>query len=417
MPKGTTTLPSQRNKNTIILPIEQEEYGHIVISPSQFRQWIHQYYVQYPELFPDNFKEGYTLHDDRTSKKLSIRLRRIKLSNGEKWSIRPSFMMPYATALTKDVEDALLLRKWSVPYWVLAKIFGKDDNYWYRIEAQFGNCNIVATTVKNVAIPQDLLADEHHEWINGEKTYIATTIAGGCVLGAEISASASTDDLKAAYGVFKSEAVSLEPNYEPKTVNTDGWIGTVAAWKALFMNIVLIRCFLHAWLRIRERSKNLQEFFDIGKQVWAVYHAKTQDLMKQELQKLRSWAMQHLSGIVLAKVLDLCNKSHEWSLWYEHSQAARTSNELDRLMRSQNDYFDRGQHFHGTLKSANRRSRAWAILHNYWDWSPVVTKKNHGCRCPAERLNNRRYATSWLQNLLVATSATTTRKKTPHNPG
>jgi len=71
-------------------------------------------------------------------------------------------------------------------------------------------------------------------------------------------------------------------------------------------------------------------------------------------------------------------------------------------MRSQNRYFERGQHFHGTLESANLRSRAWAILHNYWDWGRKTQAKNEGYRCPAERLNGKRYADNRLENLLVA---------------
>jgi hypothetical protein len=271
-------------------------------------------------------------------------------------------------------------------------------------------------TVKTVPIPINLLADEHHEKINGEKTYIATTVAEGCVLGAEVSPSASKGDLQKAYGVFKDEALAVEAEYAPMTVNTDGWSGTIGAWSALFVGITLIRCFLHAWLRIRERSKNLKElFFEIGERVWEVYDAQTRRMMSQRIRRLRDWAMKHLNGVVLEKVLDLCDKKGEWDLWYEHENAYTTSNELDRLMRRQNDYFDRGQHFHGGVESSNLRSRAWAVLHNYWDWGRKTRAANEGYRCPAERLNKKRYADNWLENLLVATS-TTPKTKPPPSP-
>ena len=81
-------------------------------------------------------------------------------------------------------------------------------------------------------------------------------------------------------------------------------------------------------------------------------------------------------------------------------------------MRSQNGYFDRGQHFHGDAESANKRSRSWAILYNYWEWSPEAVEANAGARCPAERLNGKRYDECWLTNLLVATSLGGT-KRTP----
>ena len=179
--------------------------------------------------------------------------------------------------------------------------------------------------------------------------------------------------------------------------------------------IVLIRCFLHAWLRIRERSKKLESFFELGKMVWNIYYAETRRALGQRIRRLREWATKNLSGVAQEKTLDLCDKQTEWNLWYEEGceHAHTTSNMLDRLMRSQNRYFERGQHFHGTLESANLRSRAWAILHNYWDWGRKSVKDNNGYRCPAERLNGKRYAECWLENLLVATSAGQKTKSTP----
>ena len=318
--------------------------------------------------------------------------RRVKLRNGQVWSVHPSFVMPRMTGFTKEVAKALYLRKYGVPLEGLVYVFGKDENYWYRIEMQFGRKNIVATTVKTEDIPTDLLADEHHSWIQGEKIAIATTVAKGVVLGAEVSPGFSTDDLKKAYGVFQEECLAIEQEYAPNTVNTDGFASTMGAWSALFPMIVLIRCFLHAWLRIRERGKKLENFFELGKKVWEVYYSETRRIVSQRIRRLREWATKHLSGVVQEKTLDLCDKQEQWSMWYEEDceDAYTTSNMLDRLMRSQNRYLDRGQHFHGTLESANLRSRSWAVLHNYWDWGRKTSKENEGCRCPAERLNGKR---------------------------
>ena len=397
MARGTTTSASQRQNRTIILAISQEQYDRILGDPAQFRRWIDENYERHPELFSVKMKQGYILNGTRTDKKLGLVIRRIRWGKNLCYSIWPSFAMPYATALTKDVEHGLLLRKWNVPYEVLADIFGHSPMFWYRLETSFGRYNIVATTVKTADIPTHLVADEHHEKRGGEKVYIATTVGAGCVLGAEISASSSGDDLQKAYGVFKDEAMAVDPKYMPETVNTDGWSGTQLAWATLFPAIALIRCFLHAYLSIRDRSKNLKAlFFDIGERVWNIYYSETRAIMGQRIRRLREWAPLHLSGVVLEKVLDLCAKSKLWSVWYDHPDGHATSNMLDRLMRSQNEFFDRGQHFHGTLHSSNLRSRAWAILHNYWPWSPVSIKDNDGATCPAERLNGKRYADNWL---------------------
>jgi hypothetical protein len=413
MANKPATLRAQYGQRTIILPIEEEHYAQIIHDPQRFRdEWLNPNYAHSPELFPKGFEKGYEMNGHYTSKRQKIMIRRIALRNGEQYQVRPAFVMPMMVARTEEVQAGLFLRKFGVPYWAIVRLYGRNETFWYRLEISIGRNSIVGTTVKTVPVPKHLLADEHHEKINGEKTYIATTVAEGCFLGAEISPSASTDDLKKAYGVFKDEAKEINPKYAPRTVNTDGWSGTIGAWMALFVGVTLIRCFLHAWLRIRERSKNLKEkFFEIGERVWAVYDSATRTIMSQRIRRLRDWATKNLQGVVLEKVLDLCNKKWEWSLWYDHPNAHTTSNMLDRLMRQQNGYFDRGQHFHGGLASSNLRSRSWAILHNYWPWCPTSVSANKGACCPAERLNRKRYSDCWLTNLLVATSLGGTKKR------
>ena len=65
----------------------------------------------------------------------------------------------------------------------------------------------------------------------------------------------------AAYKVFKDEALDVSPQYAPKTVSTDGWNGTQAAWKTLFKKVTILLCFLHGWLKIRDRAKHFKEVF------------------------------------------------------------------------------------------------------------------------------------------------------------
>jgi hypothetical protein len=77
-----------------------------------------------------------------------------------------------------------------------------------------------------------------------------------------------------AYHHFKTEAQQLKPDYQPQTVNTDGWFATRSAWKALFPAIVLISCFLHAFIKIRSCCQRMKaDFVEIQTQVWEIYHA------------------------------------------------------------------------------------------------------------------------------------------------
>jgi len=406
-----------RGHATICLPIGEEEYDATVENPKECRQWLDDCYTKMPELFPEGFARGYRMKDGRTSVKQGESMRRIILRDGRSYSIRPSFLMPYMTARTEEVEAPLFLRKFGVPFWALARIFGGDPMRWYRLEIGLGRNSLVGTTVRTATLPEHLLADEHHRRRDGEKNYIATTVGGGCVLGAALSEGAGTDDLKDAYGVFKEEALNVDPVYAPKTVNTDGWHSTQAAWKVLFPLIAILQCFLHAWLKIRDRAKHLGEsFFDVSERVWDAYHAPDRRGFSQRIRSLRSWAGGCLTGIVRDKVLDLCDKRDLWSIAYDHPGGHRTSNMLDRLMRSMNRYFDDGQHLHGSRAACDQHCRAWALLHNFTPWHPATADNNEGWQSPAEHLNGHRYHDNWLQNLLVSASLGGYRNHAPQNP-
>jgi hypothetical protein len=361
MAEGSATR-SSRGHRTICLPVSEDAYSQAVRDPAKFRRLLDGCFRSTPELFPPIFARGYELKDGRMSVKQQLPIRRILLKDGTAYSIRPSFLMPYMTARVADAEGPLFLRQFGVPFWALAHVFGADPMYWYRLEVGLGCFSVVGTTVRKAGLPEHLRADEHHQPRDGQKVSIATTVGSGCCLGAEPAKTAGTDDLKAAYAVFKDEARDVAPKYAPRTVSTDGGKGTQAAWKALFPKVVILLGFLHAWLKIRDRAKHLKEVFtDVSRRVWEAYHAPDRRSFGQRLRWLREWATRHLSGVVLENVLDLCRKRPRFSQAYHHPGGHRTSNMLDRQMRGMNRYFDHGQHLHGSHEACRRHCRASVV--------------------------------------------------------
>jgi hypothetical protein len=337
--KGEVTSPCKR----ITLPITMEKYDEIIGNGSAYREWIDEMIIQHAELFPEAIRDGYSLHDERGSDKLEgIRLRRICLkkrdAQGKKqvFTIAPSGVMPYLTGYTDEVEKALFLRRFDVPFWALTYVFGRDDDYWYRMENHFGRYDIVQTVVKDQEkLPDHLLADEKTTWLNGEEVVVATTVGDDCILGASVALAADTENLTEAYQHFKDEAQALKAEYTPDTVNTDGWNATQRAWLNLFPMIIIIECFLHAFIKIRERAKHLKETFSqLSQQVWNVYHAADAAAFRLQAEALRLWAEQHTTGYVLEAVHKLCAKTERFVLAYNHPLAHRTSNMLDRHMNS-----------------------------------------------------------------------------------
>jgi hypothetical protein len=279
------------------------------------RQWLDEMVVKHPELFPKNISAGYILHDGRSSAKLEgVRLRRIclkaRVTEGKQqvFTIAPSAVMPYFVGLTDEIEKALFLRRFDVPFWALVYVFGRDDQYWYRLENHFRRYNLVQTTVKDPEkLSMHLLADEKVTWLNGEEVVIATTVGADCVLGASVALGIDTPNLTEAYQHFKDEARHLDPENQPETINTDGWEATQKAWRSLFPLIIILECFLHAFIKIRERGKHLKEIFhQLSQKVWQVYNAIDPNAFRAQAAELLTWAESNTTGYVLEAVRKLC---------------------------------------------------------------------------------------------------------------
>ena len=116
----------------ICLPFASEaQYRAYVDDPAQYRQYLTQMLGQHPELFPKAMDQGFTFHDYYVSVKQDLVVRRIKVTTtGAVFTLRPSFVMPYMIARTDEVEKALYLRPWGVPFDALASVFGRDAMFW-----------------------------------------------------------------------------------------------------------------------------------------------------------------------------------------------------------------------------------------------------------------------------------------------
>lgn len=415
MPQRNCTKDLERKTRAnrcIVLPIELDRYHAIIGDARAYRAWVDEMITAYPSLFPAGIQQGYNLHDLRASKKLSeIRLRRIALkartSDGKEqvYTICPSGILPYLVGYTDDVEKALFLRRFGVPYWALSYVFGRNDNYWYRLEHHLGGYNLVQTTVKDgQRLPKQLLADEKITWLNGEEVEVAITVGDDCVLGAAMALRPDTEQLTAAYGVFQQEVRQVDALYSPETVNTDGWHATRAAWSILFPLAVLIQCFLHAYIKIRDccrLDKALRQ--EVATQFWQVYRAPDVAAFRQRTAEFLAWAKANTTGILQLTIDKLKNKVERFLPAYDHPLGHRTSTMLDRQLNSLSRCLASARFFHGHAASAERIARAWALSHNFRCYCPRARAAKKS-RSPFHRLNGFVYHDIWLHNFLIATS-------------
>jgi hypothetical protein len=401
---------SSRGRKTICLPIDSpEQYQTMVEDLEEFRSYLDECIKSCPELLPPEIVLGYRFYGTNYSKKQDLKIRRIQLlSSAEVYQIRPDFVMPYMVGMTDEMEKALFLRRYGVPYQALVYVFGRDQMYWYRAEHSLGKRSLVGTTIKDPdKLPVNLLADEKHSWLLGEKIYLPTTVGSGCILGVDAVATASVKDLTLGYQTFQAEALNLNPDYQPETVNTDGWEETQAAWKILFPNIALILCFFHSVLGIKKYLRRSQDVVkEVQEKLWNLYQATSKRQFAQRLRRLQEWATpeQIESDKARDKIQKLTRKSLQFQVAYDFPQGYRTSNALDRLMNYQDSYIYSMKYFHGSIQSAGIQMRSMALLWNFHPYGQR-TKQDHPEKfSPFKELNGFVYHENWLHNLLIAGS-------------
>ncbi len=381
----------------------REQYDEIWSDSEQVRRRLDCLLKECPEIFPASMGQWYQLTGrlPESKKMPGIRLRQLRTGSGV-YYLRPSFVMSYMSGTVEELEHPLLLLSVDVPCWIVTEIYGRNDMFWQRHLERLGCNSIVGTTVPQAEhLPKDLAADEHHcDW-NGEKGYVACTAGGGCFLGIALSAAADEEALSDAYGQFAQEAQQLDHSYEPETVNTDGWLATQNAFKLLFASVVPILCFLHGFLKIRERCRKA---YELHQQIWTLYKATTKAEFDQALAEFQSWfALQSYPQPVCEAVAKFCNRAHLYALSYDHPGCHRTSNLVDRLMNRLTRLLYAGRGIHGHLQTSELRLRGWALLQNFRPFAPR-SGQERAFQSPAHRLNQKQYHSHWLHNLQVCAS-------------
>jgi hypothetical protein len=392
-----------RGSRQICVPMTREQYDMIWNDRVAVRNHLDSLIVEHPEIFPPSARDAYQLHGQlpESRKQAGIRLRQIRMADGV-FTLRPSFVLAYMTGTVDELEKPLLLLSVRTPIWIVTRIFGRNDMFWERLLERMGRNSLVGTTVRFAELmPEHVAADEHHLKWRRKKRFLAMVAAKGCILAASLTKAADEEHLSEAYGVFDEEARDVAPEWQPKSVNTDGWKATRKSLAGLFPKAVLMLCFLHGFLKIRDRCR---KDHGLHERVWNVYRAETENDFRSELQELKTWSdTQELREPVQTAVNKLVSRADDYATSYTEPGGYRTSNQIDRPMNRicRSLYASRG--LHGHQATSERRLRALCLLENFRPFAPRSnTPREH--QSPAHRLNQKTYHPNWLHNLQISAS-------------
>ena len=404
--KRNCISPSQtcRGAGQICIQMTRDTYHRVWEDAAEVRRIVERQSREWPELFPEGIEHGFQLTGrlPESRKMPGVRLRQLRLRDGRVFSLRPSFVVSYMMGDIDELEGPLLLLSIGVPCWVVTKIFGHNDMKWQRLLERLGRSSLAGSTVRDPdRLPQHLVADEHHADWCGEKGYVAFTVGGGCILGAALTEAADEKHLTEAYGQFAEECRDIKPDYKPETVNTDGWFATQNTFKTLFASIQVVLCFLHGFLKIRDRCRKDHE---LHTEVWNVYRAETDTEFHSRMAAFRTWfEARNWSRAVSEMVSKLWKRASEYAVSYSHPGCQRTSNMVDRLMNGLTRFLYHGRGLHGHQRTSELRLRGWSLLQNFRPFAPRSNRPRE-YHSPAHRLNQKAYDTHWLHNLQLSCS-------------
>jgi hypothetical protein len=349
--------------------------------------------------------QGFPVHDASVSGTQDLIVRRIKLiTTGAVFTLRPAFVLPYMSARTEAVEQARSLRQWGVPFDALASVFGREALCWYRAWLACGRPSLPGTTVKAPhPVPRDLVADAQLTRRATPQVYVPTTVGGGCFLGVSGVEAADTVTVERGYGECAKEAQALAPNYQARSVCTDGWEATRQAWRGLFPKITLVLCFLHAIVKMKKHCAGRLRH-QVLDQAWQGYQATTKRQFAQRLRRVAAWTPLHLRGPVAQMGLQRCRRRADFTPASECPQAPRTSHAVDRRLDHQDRLLYARRYWHGTTDSARLAVRAMALQWNLHPYGARLRRDQPSRVSPLHDLNGFRYHPNWLHHLLIASS-------------
>ena len=378
------------------------EYGD---DPAQYRQYLSARLRRHPERFPTAMEQGFTFHDCSVSITQDLIVRRSKLpATGAVFALRPSLVMPSMIGRTAEIEKALYLRQWGVPFDALADVFGRDAMCWYRAWLACGRPSLVGTPVTAPQkVPRDLVADAQRTREAQQQVDVPTTVGGGCFLEVSVVEAADTVTVERGYGACAKAARALVPAYPARSVCTDGGEATRQAWRQLFPKITLVLYFLHAILKMKTHCAG-QLRHQVLDRTWQVYQAATTRQGAQRLRRVAEWTPLHLSGPVATMVLQRCRRRADVTPAYDGPQAHRTAKAVDRLLNYQNRLLYAMRYCHGTTDSACLAVRAMALQWHLHPYGARLRRDQPSRAAPFDDLNGLQYHPNWWHNLFIASS-------------
>lgn len=330
---------------------------------------------------------------------------------GAVFTILPHFVLRYSGVKPAVAQQALLATHGGLSLEWTATLFNLGPMSIYRLVCAFGRTSLVTVLTRcQLPLPDYLLADEKHSHCLTEKVYLPTIVEGRLIWHLGYTDDKSADAFEASYGQFQQATQTVEPDYQPQGILTDGFESTRKSLGILFPATPLGNCLRHAANRVGSKLKSVshtlrdtlcEQFYDLFEDRIEPKANKVRSLG----QKLRRFAekVNCLAGRENGQRIRqwIVRKKEGWYVLLRNPELPATSTLLDQAHNAIDRKLFMMKGFHHPEGCQRQFLVGLALLYNF---VPYQRRAKNADQCGVEVQGGKLPTNDWFLNLQILTS-------------
>ncbi len=330
---------------------------------------------------------------------------------GAVFTILPHFVLRYSGVKPAVAQQALLATHGGLSLEWTATLFNLGPMSIYRLVCAFGRTSLVTVLTRcQLPLPDYLLADEKHSHCLTEKVYLPTIVEGRLIWHLGYTDDKSADAFEASYGQFQQATQTVEPDYQPQGILTDGFESTRKSLGILFPATPLGNCLRHAANRVGSKLKSVSHTLrdTLCEQFYDLFEDRIEpkaNKVRSRGQKLRRFAekVNCLAGRENGQRIRqwIVRKKEGWYVLLRNPELPATSTLLDQAHNAIDRKLFMMKGFHHPEGCQRQFLVGLALLYNF---VPYQRRAKNADQCGVEVQGGKLPTNDWFLNLQILTS-------------
>lgn len=409
----------KNNNRTIVVNFgDENQYQNIISDRISFLEFVVAYILSLgAQLLHKASCTGsgncFTRHSHYVRVKCGITIWRIQCKEcGAVFTVMPSILIRYFRHRADRVKNALIAYHGGLSFENCSICFDISGMSLYRFICSLGKYPLSHVLYESgLQLPENIWADEKHSKCKGQKGYIPLVSSGHTTWHIDYVESVDDETLHQSYQQFAQETRQIDPDYEPKTINHDGFQSTINALKRCFSGASFLLCWLHAFKSLARLLKILPE--DVVFQITANLRQilkRSHSVGLRSVLSLRSSLSQfywrYVAVLVPANLFDplknwIDSRRATFSESMKYPVPLSYGYPIDHICNHLDRKLFMMKHFHHPDADRVSFLKGFALIHNF---IPYQRFARNARKCPAEVDGAILPHPDWFVSLLILTA-------------